>query len=221
MGKFTAIDLTGKRFTNLVALEPVGQNKWGSFVWRCLCDCGKEHKADAGALRSGNTKSCGCLRGEKSGHTTDKNGKQKHTRTYKSWCHAKDRCFNPKCKKYPLYGGRGITMCDSWKNSFITFLKDMGECPPNKTIDRINNDGNYEPGNCRWATPSEQANNQRQTVFLKFPSGERVTLSTASKIYAIRRGTLYNYFHNYGHDITVNRLLSGWTNRRGKQFREL
>lgn len=84
----------------------------------------------------------------------------KHDKTYNAWCNLKARCLNPKNARYSRYGGRGITVCDRWRNSFSNFLADMGESPPGLTIDRINNDGNYEPGNCRWIPAAEQAKNK-------------------------------------------------------------
>lgn len=161
MGKFVSNDLTNQRFVRLVAIECVGKDKWGSFLWRCRCDCGATHITSAGTLRNGNTKSCGCLRGERHGHTTDASGKPRQTRTYKAWYHAKARCNNPKDAKFKAYGGRGIRMCPEWLNSFSTFLKDMGECPPDLTLDRIDVNGNYEPSNCRWATWEVQNQNKR------------------------------------------------------------
>ena len=164
------IDLMGQRFTRLtvvgeVGRKPVGKKQVPWIVWRVRCDCGKEIECFAADLRGGNTRSCGCLQVEK---VTEKNTlhgnsvRKNVTPEYRSWCHMIQRCRNPKGIDLQNYGDRGISICASWEASFQSFLDDMGPRPSSKhSIDRVNNDGNYEPGNCRWATRSEQMKNRR------------------------------------------------------------
>jgi hypothetical protein len=133
-------------------------------IFICQCDCGKEVKIRLKHLKSGHTKSCGCLRDEKriETHTTHGEGNKKRTVEYKCWIGMKQRCYNPNNKFYYNYGGRGIIICDRWINSYENFLKDMGRKPDRSySIDRINNNGNYEPSNCRWATSFQQIHNRR------------------------------------------------------------
>jgi len=133
-----------------------------------LCDCGAETIADVGDLLKGGTTSCGCMRSTRAAKLRDVSLKHSHTWAggkspeYRIWQSMKTRCFNPKHVKFSNYGGRGITVCQRWKDSFPAFLEDMGLRPdPSLTLDRINNDGDYEPANCRWATASEQNSNRR------------------------------------------------------------
>src|SRR5262249_52557802 len=127
-------------------------------MWECQCDCGRTKVVRAENLKRGSVVSCGCYRAQllkKHGMAGDK-----ETRTYASWRGMIDRCTNPGAANYGNYGGRGIKVCERWRD-FRNFLADMGERPKRKTLDRIDVNGNYEPGNCRWASPFEQARNKQ------------------------------------------------------------
>jgi hypothetical protein len=139
--------------------------------WMCLCDCGEVRAVPAGYLTRRSTTSCGCARREHAaamgvatrthGATTWHDGKKQATPEYTSWEGMKARCTNPNRQNFADYGGRGITVCDRWLHSFENFLADLGPRPAGKTLDRINNDLGYWPGNCKWSTRSEQQRNQR------------------------------------------------------------
>lgn len=152
-------DLTGMRFGKLVVLSREGTQN-GKSTWRLRCDCGTETTvATCGNLRSGRYVSCGCARA-RHGHATDG-----QSPTYKTWVAMRERCYRDTIEGYAAYGGSGVTVCDRWNASFEAFLADMGKRPPGKTLDRFpNRDGNYEPTNCRWATPREQALNRGTTI---------------------------------------------------------
>jgi hypothetical protein len=160
--------------------------------WLCRCDCGCERLVLDQSLRlalrsaTGGSRSCGCLaleRSTKHGHNTE----ARPSSEYMAWVAAKKRCFNPRNHSYRNYGGRGIRMCQEWAASFEAFLRNMGPKPsPTYSLDRIDPDGDYEPGNCRWASPSVQARNKRNVTFYDF-GGERLVLAEVAARLGISR----------------------------------
>jgi hypothetical protein len=162
MGAF--VDLKNQRFGRLVVIELAEKSKCKHTQWKCLCDCGNYAIVTRGCLRDGYTNSCGCLRSEISPQNSVIHGHKrtnKRTTEYTSWRACLNRCYNPTYQNYNRYGGRGITVCDSWKISFVEFLHDMGLKPfPKAQLDRIDSNGNYEPSNCRWVSAKENANNR-------------------------------------------------------------
>lgn len=159
----TLKDLTGLKFGKLTPIShESSKGQYGNVTWLCKCDCGNTTKVNGSSLTRGYTKSCGCInRAKLLIHGEFSNGK-KPSPEYVIWNHIRGRCYSKKHISYKKYGGRGIIMCDRWRDSFTLFLEDMGKRPsPIHSIDRYpNNDGNYEPSNCRWATPTEQSRNR-------------------------------------------------------------
>lgn len=165
-------DLTGQRFGRLIAIKQNGRNKEGRVLWNCVCDCGNITTIVGHSLVRGASNSCGCLRKElvlKKNLTHGQSFKDKTTKEFTAWMNIKNRCYNINNKSYKNYGGRGIKICDRWLNSFENFYSDMGESPSSShSLDRYpNNDGDYEPTNCRWATLEEQAGNKRNNRWLQ------------------------------------------------------
>jgi hypothetical protein len=161
-------DISGMRFGRLVALSVSGKTPTGQLRWECLCDCGTNVDVTSTGLVQGATRSCGCLKHEKTVITGRANLRHGHksggkpSTEYNTWTGMKARCTDVNTSAYEDYGARGIKICERWMNSFEAFLEDMGAKPKGLTLDRINNDGNYEPGNCRWATLSQQNSNRRK-----------------------------------------------------------
>lgn len=152
----------GERFGRLVVVDDGVIVRRRRRLMRVRCDCGIEKRIDLTSLTGGRTLSCGCLRNERARQANGTHG-ESHTPQYKCWKAIVQRCTNPRAKRWADYGGRGITICAEWRNSYAAFLRDVGRRPsPNHTLDRYpDNDGNYEPGNVRWATYLEQNRNRR------------------------------------------------------------
>jgi len=188
-----ALELTGKKFGRLMVIERSHKGKHGEINWLCLCDCGNHTKVRAANLINETTKSCGCYHKEKVS-THNMTG----VPTFKSWESMKQRCTNQNSPDYFKYGGRGITICDRWLNSFDSFYEDMGLRPKGTTLDRIDNDGNYEPDNCRWATAIEQLSNRRNTARYMFGDSLK-TARELSEISGMKIKTIRD------------RLYAGWS----------
>lgn len=200
-----ALDLTGQRFGSLTAICLAAPrrdcNGRAIRFWRCLCDCGKESEVDGHALRSGNTRSCGCgkvalLRSRNLKHGLSHSGAE-----YRAWQHMRRRCRDPRGKDYSYYGGRGITICERWED-FGNFLADMGPRPsPKHSLERSDVNGPYSPENCRWATFREQMLNKRDNHVLEF-RGVRQTLTEWAEQSGLSFQTLRK------------RIVAGWATER-------
>jgi hypothetical protein len=174
------MDLTGHRFGRLRVASLVPKIDKVT-RWTCMCDCGGQVTVQAGNLRNGHTTSCGCLARETSAQTCRNkttHGGSYHP-LYNVWKGMIRRCTDQRCREYSYYGARGITVCDRWISSFESFCLDMGPRPlPSLSIERKNNNGNYEPANCKWGTDVEQANNRRSNTIVQY-RGKSVTLMNA------------------------------------------
>lgn len=198
------VNVTGVVYGEVTPLEPTLRRQNGCVVWRCMCSCGTEFFCTSNRLRTGNTKSCGCRISQITAARNVANTKHGHaktykqSRTYRSWSAMIRRCED---ENNSGYGGRGITVCDSWRADFRAFLVDMGERPAGTTIDRIDSNGNYEPGNCRWASNETQQRNRRDCRMLTY-AGETLPLA----VWADRLGCK--------HSALRMRLEKGWSVER-------
>ena len=178
-----------------------------NFIWSFKCDCGNIVEVASGDVRSGKTSSCGCLQKELSGKRmkaiapSANKARAVHSMTsspeFITWSAMRQRCGDPGNDNYASYGGRGIKVCDRWIDSFENFFADMGSRPKGTSLDRIDNEGHYEPGNCRWATPKEQGNNRRTNVRLTYKGQERTIAEWASTVGCCPKAFAY-------------RVRSGW-----------
>ena len=189
------IELTGKRFGKLVVIGRAGRDKHYNTRWLCRCDCGNETVVLGGNLTRGASMSCGCTRGGKPthGHCGE--------RIYTNWKQMKKRCSNPNDKYFKDYGGRGINVCKEW-DDFDQFYKWAMEhgYSDELTIDRIDNDGDYCPDNCRWATQKEQARNKRNNHLLTY-NGETLTMVDWAEIVGIPYNTLERRINALGWSV--------------------
>jgi hypothetical protein len=190
-------DISNQRFHRLLVLRFSHKTKTNMMYWLCKCDCGKEKTIASSCLKAGTTKSCGCFRSEYMARSKLLHGLSKTTE-YRSWVEMIKRCTDRKNHAYSDYGGRGITVCERWLK-IENFLTDMGKKPESHySIERIDNNGVYEPSNCKWATPKEQSCNRRSNIYLTH-NGEELTISQwESKL-------------GFNKDVVRKRLRRGWS----------
>lgn len=184
-------DMVGMVFGRLTVVNMESRNYRGRAIWNCICTCGNTAEVLGDYLRSGDTKSCGCFKSDNAKSLYTKHGKEPKSE-YRIWYHLRSRCNNVSDAAYKNYGGRGIKVCDRWQgdNGFVYFLADMGKKPsPKHSIDRVNNGGNYEPGNCRWATMKEQQNNRTNNRIIEY-NGFKGTVSQAADNFNIKYNIL-------------------------------
>lgn len=206
-----AKNITGQRFGRLFALGPVGKRARGGLIWLCRCDCGKEVRVGQGSLANGTTRSCGCLKNDASRERLRKKpiNPPSHgmatTPLYNIWKHILQRCLNPNSPQFYLYGARGIGVHSEWQHDFVAFHSHVTQLPDYKragySLDRINNNGDYEPGNVRWATSKQQLRNTRLNVNLTF-GGKTQCVAAWSEEIGVSKNTLHD------------RLRRGWSVER-------
>ena len=183
------IDLTGRTFGRLTVIRKAGRSKTGTMKWLCKCECGNESITRSDNLRNGRAQSCGCLRREvPSKHlgTHFMTG----TKIYNIWVHMRNRCSNPQNQAYKNYGARGITVCERWQ-IFDNFYLDMGDRPGGMSLERIDNDKGYSPGNCKWATTKEQHRNTRRNRIIEY-DGRKQCLSEWADDVGMSSSVLHN-----------------------------
>lgn len=190
MGK--RLDISNTKFGYLTAINVNRVAKSRAILWNCVCSCGNKCVVSTNNLRNGHTQSCGCYLKERCSEMNSTHGKSK-IKEYYVWKTMKSRCKNKSNGSYKNYGARGIMVCERWDNSFENFINDMGLRPSDKhSIDRIDNDGNYEPSNCRWADIFEQAGKKRSNKVLEF-NGEIMILEDWARKFNITAGAISNH----------------------------
>lgn len=204
-------DLTGKTFGRLLVVSRAPNSPRNATRWNCICACGNKRIAVGGCLKNGTWQSCGCLRDEK----LRTHGLSKHP-LWSTWRLMNERCYKPSDQAYERYGGRGIKVCERWKNSIQSFIDDMGQKPPGSQLDRINNDGDYCPENCRWATPTTQANNRRSNSIIFYKGRAQTIMEWSRELGMSRR----NISARYNKGWTAERIFETpisqkvWNTRR-------
>ena len=206
-------DLVGQVFGRLTVVGIDSLNKKQNVVWRCTCSCGNTTTAYAYDLRRGRVVSCGCYARESKPliHGQAGAGKRRSP-TYSVWAAMVQRCSNPKDRNYKNYGGRGVTVCDSWR-VFANFFADMGQKPAGMTLERIDNNKGYSPGNCKWASRQQQMRNTRANVWVAV-DGVRMVFKDAAKLTTVSRTTLYSYLSK--HNLTHQEVIDLWLPRENR-----
>lgn len=210
------LDLTGKKYNKLTAIK-YSYSKNGKRYWECICDCGNIYYVAATKLKSGEIKSCGCIKycnGINSKHN------KKGTRIYTIWSGMKRRCLKSTNKGYKNYGARGIKVCEEWKNDFLSFYNWAIEngYEQNLTLDRINVNGNYEPSNCRWVTWKIQQNNRRNNDIIEY-NGKKHSLQEWSEILPINISQAVLWSRIYKYNWSVERAFTTPVDRRKNRWK--
>lgn len=208
-------NLIGKKIGRLLVLSFSHKDSQGLYCYNCVCDCGNHVVRNVSYFTSKKTphKSCGCWRKELTKEKTFKHG-MSLTATHRVWAGIKARCTNKNDKYYPRYGGRGIKVCDRWLHSFENFYADMGEKPEKMSLDRIDNNGNYCPENCRWATVKTQNNNRRTNIYITY-RGKTMTLKQWCEKYDMIYANVQNAWYS-GHK-NMGYLIRTFKNRQKKK----
>lgn len=195
------LEILGYRFGRWTVLEYVAKGRW-----RCQCDCGTVRVLAATILHRGISHSCGCLKREraKANRRAFKHG-MCYSAEWRAWYSMIQRCYGPNHQAFARYGGRGISVCDTWRQSFTSFFADMGLRPsPDHSLDRIDNNGNYEPANCRWATRKQQAKNRRSNRRYLL-HGEWLTVTEIRLLTGLPKTTLLNRLNR---GLTIEQAIS-------------
>lgn len=205
--------LEGKKFGRLLVVSETGERKGRRIVYKCKCDCGNYVHVTSASLVNCHTRSCGCLMRETSKSNLTTHGKSKD-RLYSVWIGVKARCYNKNHHSYKNYGARGVVMCEEWRDNYDAFRvwaeangynsqAERGDC----TLDRIDNDGNYDPSNCRWVNMQEQMNNTRKNVKIEL-FGEKYTISEASRAFGIKYGNLQSKKYDGWSDKDIEQYIA-------------
>lgn len=202
------IDITGRRFGRLTATRMTDQRMHSNVMWHCICDCGNVVLVGSRDLRTGHTRSCGCLKMEMLKDRVTKHGAAK-TRIYMIWGQMLSRCYKPTNRSFKFYGERGIGVCDEWRYSFNKFAEDMGNPPEGCSLERINNELGYSKENCRWANKIDQMNNRRNNIMVSF-DGKQLTMAQFARMlgfpYAKVRSAINRGVKNIGgFEISISR----------------
>lgn len=208
MGKFQ--DLSDTKFGKLTAIKVAYKNKNGESVWECVCECGNVINVVCSNLKNGHSTSCGCYK-----KTCSITHNETKTRLHRIWASMKARCYNTNHPKYKHWGGRGVVVCTEWKDSYETF-RDWALANGYRDdlqIDRIDNNGNYEPKNCRWATPKQQSNNKRNNCIITYKN-ETHTISEWSIIIGVKSATIQR---RLAKNMPIEKVLYKGDMRNGKR----